>query len=200
MFLLWLTLLKNEREFTTSRISIANSMNCLYWTYKKNKEIAQAFCNSYVWTWALHAVRRFLKANRTCEIQLVLFTRTTEVAPVVPNIFTLSWNTAVTAAELWWYVNSFSRNRNKSFRNLLFFSITVFVESCNLCDMQWELNINLFAASLIFLCTPFCLHHRALGLSSMAKLSYHQLYENFLHWFVNFKFKICALWIGSQRT
>ena len=141
-----------------------------------------------VWTWALYALRRFFKANLTHEIQHVLFIWITEVVPVIPNTFTVSQNIAVTTAELWWYLNIFSRNWNKSFSDLLFFSITVLVESWNLCGMQWELDINWFAASLIF-CVHHSfyltkhLYHQMLCLSSMVNLNYHQLCEseNFLH-------------------
>ena len=138
VFLLWLTLLKIEREFTTSIINNANSMNCLLlnlWEkYREcNFETAENFlacCSSlYVWTWPLYTLRRFFKANWNCEIQRV---------PLLE------------LAELWWYLNSFATNWNKSFSDLLFFSISDFVESWNLWEMQWELNINRFATSLIF--------------------------------------------------
>ena len=92
MFLSWLILPKIVRGFTISSMNSTNSMNFLLLNLPEKQrdcdlETAKYFsacCNLlYVWTLALYALRRFFKANLTCEIQSVLFTRITEVASVM---------------------------------------------------------------------------------------------------------------------
>ena len=149
-------------------------------------------------------IEEVFKANVTCEIERVSFIRITEVAPVMSYTFTVLRNTAVTTVQLWWYLSNFSRNWNKSLSDQLFFSITDFVESSNLCKMQWELNINWFATFLIFFCMPFFLPRKTFAPSDIMPIvsGKSELSSTMWEWELSslieeFNFQIYVLWIRS---